>query len=431
MRGHIVYFARRPNDLDHVVPVLWNWLERGAGRVDVVPIGNPSLAQDPRLRFLERFEAVKVWGLGDLVSRELYRPYERYWQTRPSLTPSKLKRAWNRHVVRPPKDYGTILGTLAEPLLRKFADKANRSTVLLDWACDGDDRLHFDNVLHSLKDSMGFTTVAMPHGDEPHHTALGMTGLHAVDPARACVSYKNCGRFDYVVAPNEPCATRFRGHVPDSRLKVLGSARFSRAWVASGASEVFGEQSQENVGRPFVVMFLRDLGYPVFWEEVLRTFDLLSHSGARLIVQRHLTDNASRKMDRMYPGLRLGDHGSYAVTADPAASGWLASHAAAVIDLGTSICFESVRLGVPVISPEYLHATHTWVSLLMPSTRAYDRCGLLEAVQKAVAAPGAPNYSPEERRTFVETMLDVPDEHVLERHTEFLLRSVQQRQSAA
>lgn len=431
----LVYLPRRPNDLDHIVPVLWHWLRSGAGSVEVAPIGSPTLAEDPRLKFLGRYECFKLWDLQQLLPTELYKRYRTHWRKagKKPFDVLNLRRTWRKHVKHTEASpQAELFKQMAAPILGQLLDESRENVVILDWAADNDGRTCFDRELHRHRERYALTTIAMPHGDEPHHTPLQMTALDALDPNGACVTYDNCAAFDYVVAPNEACATRFRDRVDESRLKVLGSTRFSEAWMNDGLPEVWSEPTDALPEKGLVVMFLRNPWYPLFWQEIVRTFTLLSHvPGARLVVQHHLTELDHRALTRDFPALVTGKHDTHLVDNGAISSSWLTRRATAVIDLGTSISFDSVRLGKTVVSPEYLHATQTTISHLMPSTRTLDRWTLLQQIERAVAEPGQPNYSDKERRRFLGAMLDVPDSRVLERHTEFLSQCGESNRVAA
>ena len=401
--------------------MLWHWLQQGTGRLDIVPIGRPTLGDDPRLQLLKKQSGVKLWDIQELLPAKVYKKYCAYWRYGGEEGVLRARRAFHKHLLRSPVKYGPVLESMAEPLLSKLLENRKGSTLILDWAADVDDRSAFDQRVHQLKDQYGFTTVAMPHGDEPHFTSLSMTSCKLLDPFASCISYDHSAKFDYVVAPNEACAQRFRTSLEETRLKVLGSARFSQQWMEEGIPQVMPELPVGLPKQPLVVMFLRNPWYPLFWDEVVRTFELLSHlPNAHLVVQHHLTDFGSWKLLLKYPQLKTGFHGSYTIDNGKIPSSWLTRNAAAVIDLGTSISFECVRLGTTVISPEYLHATQTMISHLMPSTQVFDREGLYSEIERSIVEPGCPNYTEFERQRFITEMLDVPDGRVLERHTNFL-----------
>ena len=71
---HALMFLRHYNDIDHMTPVLWQWMKSGH-RATAVVYSMPEYVDDYRLQFLKQFEQFSLHYidefLGDaLVSRK-------------------------------------------------------------------------------------------------------------------------------------------------------------------------------------------------------------------------------------------------------------------------------------------------------------------------------------------------------------------------
>ncbi len=415
----ILYFARRVNDLDHATPVLWEFLEQNSGSVCIVVIGDRQLVDDPRIRFLATYAATEVLHFEDILQKRSRPDGMRTWR---GLTRFYLRFR--------PRKRDLLVNDSAILFDRITRDDPEGTVALFDW-CAGDSINQFYDAALQQCNLRGIVSVSIPHGDEPHHSYLNAVRHLDRNAPRWSPRYGEAlAGFDFVIAPNERCAARFRPEIPDDRLKILGSARYSEKWMSEGLPRVQAVSSNRQLQAGTIVMFLRNSAYPIFWEEVERTIEMLSQlDGVSLVVQHHVTAE-SKQLIRKYPLLAPGQRGNVLVDGGQLSSAELVRRAAAVIDLGTSATFEAIRLRVPVLSPEYLHATRTTVSDLLPSSIVLGRDEMLSQLDTILANPQTTNYSDDDCRNFISQMLDIPDAHVLERHIAFLRHSVGEKHAA-
>ena len=61
-----LFFLRHYNDIDHITPVIFKWIESGH-TCDIVLIGSPSTRSDYRIEFLSQLVGVRVDHIRDLL----------------------------------------------------------------------------------------------------------------------------------------------------------------------------------------------------------------------------------------------------------------------------------------------------------------------------------------------------------------------------
>jgi len=170
-----------------------------------------------------------------------------------------------------------------------------------------------------------------------------------------------------------------------------------------------------------LVLFLRHSGYPIFWQEVISTIELLTQSGnVDLVVVHHTRAVNQDNLMEMYPQLQRHDHREFAVVATDVPATSLVEWADVVLDLGTSAVFEAVTQGKPVLELEYLHATHTTISAMIPGSVMMCRDHLYDTVDKFLRNGTAGFYNEVDRKRFVSAMVNVPDCDVLPRYVSLL-----------
>ena len=61
-----LFFLRHYNDIDHITPVIYKWVDSGHN-CDVVLIGNARFRSDFRIEFLSKLDGVRVVHIRDLL----------------------------------------------------------------------------------------------------------------------------------------------------------------------------------------------------------------------------------------------------------------------------------------------------------------------------------------------------------------------------
>lgn len=427
-----VFFLRHYNDIDHIVPVIYKWLVMQKGPVDVVITSNPGYLNDYRIQFLRQYEDLQLHFIGDFLPEkqreQVYREYRinqmmRYHPIRVAYKiPKKIR---NRFFpVRSRALYDT---PFVERMLNELFKDVDRGIVVLDWIATGmmnTPQLKFVKPVISTAKARGFRAISLPHGDSPYHSRmetiddLNYSGLN---------SYAVGELFDYVVVPNELCARRYRPHMDSNRIKVLGSPRFNDEWLNILAALHPRYETEKEEGKLKVVLFLRHGGYPIFWEEVMRTMRLVTQfSEVCLIVKPHTRNSGLQQLIKAYPELNTASVPHLEFVSDDVHSVSLLHWADMVIDLGNSVVYEAVKRGKPVLAMEYLHAGYSTIAYYMKRCAMCCRDDLYDTIQSFVENRHYQLYDDEERKRFIQEIVEVPDANVLERYVLFLERCLEQ-----
>jgi hypothetical protein len=296
----------------------------------------------------------------------------------------------------------------AEQLLDATVEPVEEAVVAFDWIHVGMHRYtEFARPIVEEARRRGYPVVALPHGDEPHaNTMIRCDELNYEAPSSL---YSRCGSlFDHVVVPNDLCAERYRPHVSDDRLHVLGSPRYNAEWINVLDSIVPNGHLETERNESNITLYLRHSGYPIFWEEVIRSMEMVTQfEGARLLVVHHPRSVDRKDLFEKYPELEPGSSSENVsvVSGGDHHSSNLIRWSDLVLDLGTSAVFEAVQRGVPVFEPEYMHATYTTVSNQMPSRILYCRDHLYDVIEAVTENPDRIEYEDGERDGFLESVI--------------------------
>jgi hypothetical protein len=416
-----LFFLRHYNDIDHITPIIYKWIQSGH-QCDVVLIGSAKFRRDFRVQYLSQLAGVRVAHMRELFSWIDYIK----WRLQMLLLTRNVRRI---------KVIGPLVTKMAErfdekkrePLWRKTADRllercfgaTGKGVIAFDWIernsviC-----VEWVEVVVAMAKSRGLGAVSLPHGDSPHASQLIRRGERRVGPDTL---FSTAGIFDKLVVPNELCATRFRPFLEDKNIAVLGSPRYCEEWLKILSGLMPPSPLVRSDSRLKIVMFLRKANFTTFWEEVGEVVHMIAgFPGVELIIKPHtrsgwkqsLTKDSSIKQ---LPNVR--------VAGDDAHSVHLMNWADVIIDLATSVVFEAVRTKKPVLAADYLIAPRSTVAYYMPETELKCRDDVYEKINHFLTHGCDSFYVEEHRQRFLREMLDVPDADVLPRYVALLEQS--------
>ena len=413
-----LFFLRHYNDIDHVTPVVHQWIQSGH-QCDVVLIGSAQFRNDFRVKYLGRLQGVRVAHM-----KELFSPVD-YWKWR-------LQMLMLTRNVRRIK----VIGRLAEKLAERFDEKQreplwrhtagflldrcfgneNKGVVAFDWIernsviC-----VEWVEVMIAMAKERGLRTVSLPHGDSPHYSQLIRRGERRVEPDK---TFSAATIFDKVVVPNELCAIRFRPFMTENQLAVLGSPRYCEAWLKILSGLMPPSPLTRSDSKLKIVMFLRKANFTTFWEEVNEVVHLIAEfPEAELIIKPHTRSGWKQSLTKDSSIKKLPN---VRVASDDAHSVHLMNWADVIIDLATSVVFEAVREKKPVLAADYLIAARSAVAYYMPETELKCRDDVYEKIKYFLANGCGDFYVEAHRQRFVDEMLDYPDANVLPRYVALL-----------
>ncbi len=439
MRRKVLFFLRHYNDIDHMVPVIWKWTSM-TGIPSVVIISNtPEILHDFRIQLLQKLDNLEIHLIDEFIPPEssqynnytwairiLYKLFRRIMRFMPSRLENIMRRLYSPvSVIESKAGANDRNKDIAKRILDDTMSEVDQGLIVFDWISDNMNQyLDFATPICEEAHARGFKKVALPHGDEPHYCK--MIRRDELDYEKPNIYKKAKNLFDFIVVPNELCAKRYRGYCEDQQIRVLGSPRYNDEWINKVGSLVephrwYGQETIIRIG-----FFLRTSGYPLFWEEVVRTIKLLRQfRTVNLVVVHHTRAADLNEILRYYPELSPRRYDNVDIIDKDIPSTSLIRWADVVLDVGTSTVFEAVKLNKPVLELEYLHATYTTISHYMPGCVMMCRDHLYDAIQSFISNGCENFYNLEEKARFIGEVIDVPDGEVLPRYVEFLQHALE------
>jgi hypothetical protein len=416
-----LFFLRHYNDIDHIVPVIYKW-SRSGHCCTVILIGFSDVRADYRIRYISKLARVKVFDFRELVtgidqlkfrflSLVLYSHACRY-----------LNDAFFRffEIFWPAEKREQFWGKIAVLLLDKAFPENFKGAVAFDWISHKS-TLPIEFVRRVLVHcrTKGHIGVSLPHGDSPHFNELIRNQELRIEPQ---IKYASSDIFDYIVCPNELCAKRYRPFIDANKIKVLGSPRYSDEWLQIMSNLLPESSSTASIRKSeqelYVVFFLRKKEFSLFWDEIKRVIVMiLQFENVRLIVKPHTRDYLQEPLSSLLKQIKSP---RLEIAKDDTHSASLLAQADVIIDIATSVTFEAIKRGIPVLAADYLHAGYSAIAHYIPEAEMRCRDDIYHAIAHFIEDPHREFYDKQHRITFIREMLDVPDKYVLERYVSLL-----------
>jgi hypothetical protein len=176
-------------------------------------------------------------------------------------------------------------------------------------------------------------------------------------------------------------------------------------------------------------MFLRKSNFSTFWEEVGEVVRIVaSFPGAELVIKPHTRGGWQQSLTK---DISLRRMPNVSVAGGEVHSIYLMNWADVIIDLATSVVFEAVKGGKPVMAADYLHAGRSALAEFMPETELRCRDDVYRHIQGFLAHGCNSFYIEEHRQRFLREMIDVGGKDVLSRYVALLEGQVRPRSGPA
>jgi len=405
----IFFFLRHNNDIDHIVPVIYKWLSQENIKTEVIVTTNRKYLNDYRVNILKKFKHVNIVYIADLFKS----PSRAFLF---SVFYYKFDTKWDMFFKRN-KLIKKIVDRTIRDIAKKIYGNTKNAVVAFDWIT-----VYFVQQMVKIAQERNYTTVSLPHGDRPYVSFFET--LNSLNYG-VLNSFKKSEIFDYVVVPNELCFKRYEKHLPKERIKALGSPRYSDEWLDIISNFIEPYKAENDKDKLKIVFFLRNMNYPIFWDEVVRTIKLiLQFPNVYLIVKHHPRNSEAkaltRKLIKLYPDIKKNINVNLEFIYHAVNSDSLLKWSDIVIDVGTSVTWEPVKKGKPVLMLEYTYANYATVSYYIKSSEMKSRDDLYDTIQRFVKNKNHKFYNDEERKRFVSEVIDVPDKKILEIYVKFL-----------
>jgi len=432
----ILFFLRRFNDIDHIVPIVYRFAKDGhSGDIAVLAL-NPELdfTKDFRLKFL-----IDKYGV---TVDSVYRFYQ----------PTTLQRFMAKLICSPAHSGPGMLNMffrktnqLCKSILKeKYVDRvlygfAFRRIFGDDWARgmlkSRDVRLLvFDwqkigrYVTHSLAAAartLNVSTAAVPHGialfKNSTYTLAAFRNNRPPDYAAVA------GWYDDVIMPFEHLKDiAVRAGVPSDKIHVLGSTRFCSEWEEiyhALTSDGNSENAPANQGGKVKIVFMdHNPLYRINVDVVLETIEKLAELDYVDLIIKPSTGSNTMTSAKLRQLARIDTQTS---------SNELIRWADVVMGTTSSILLEALLMGRIFIYPKYFHEnTMLWEDFRSCwQVNSYEE--MEDALRRISEQPGFRPYSDDHVREFITAIVygGVENRDVLGGYEDCLLSLAQRERS--
>lgn len=341
-----VFFVRNNNDIDHIVPVVWKLANEGE-LVHFIITTHPAYRRDPRINHISCYINVQIYHILDLLPISSVQRVQLIREVIKDKRPNEINvpDVW-KNIIH--NDFFFDL------FLDKLNFYSNRGVVCFD-------RIVTPFVLGFLKKirKASIPSVSFPHGVNVFTNKLVAKDIINFDVLDEKIKFYNS--YDYLIFANKFGESRYSKSLSKNKFAVLGSARYCREWRKILSSTItFPPINIDSNAQLKVAFFLRDYGYDIFWDEVVRTFKLiLQFSGVHLIVKHHPRSISQKKLKKSHPELFTMQAPNLTIISDEGSSVPIIEWADLIVDSGTSITIEGALRRKPVLCLEYLHPNRT------------------------------------------------------------------------
>lgn len=336
------FFLYHFNDIDHIAPVIWRWLEEGHAAWAVLLDPTYSPDKDPRLRLLSEYERFYL----EPIQEALGLP----WAARlfPPQGYGSVGRTW--HKIRA----GLARVGLSSKLARRWLDRVAPRVCIFEW---GAGYTRGRSEFFAAATRSGLPRVALPHGLK-YYLNQDMTPQMRRILEEGRQIRRNYAVYDAFVYQSEYHRDQDVELGMDPAIcRVLGSARFCPEWEKVHTPLYPPFRAARDPGeRTRIVMMVPHWEYNVDKQQTLALIQSLAQEqGIYFVVKEHPRE-----------ALDLPDSVEAKLAATPAFertrtanSVSLIRWADAVVNFGSSIGIEVIHQGKAMVYPSFLHENRT------------------------------------------------------------------------
>lgn len=398
----IVWFIREFNDIDHICPIINEFLERGH-QVEAVVIGEYDAQSDYHIRFLNQHRLFSVRSLS------------RYEKIKEKICNNRV----GRFIIKYPR---------TRPLVGRFVRllrliDPDTQLIITEWA----PITRYGMLAAHLCE---VPVVALPHGfniflnDDIKPTALASYERNGF---WADFSNRNFSTLYGVQTYRHLQWNKERG-IDESRISVLGSARFCSNWARQNLELIKEHYKSDRQGAAFRVLFLAP--HWDYFVNVRSVVGLLRKVSAlpavEVIIKGHTRARVTKPTSVLSELGNIADISFDNITPTPL----LIENSDVVLSFGTSAVFDALHFDIPIINPKYLHNNKTiFDHAECVATCSCDQqvlCSIKRLSQES-ASGSALLICPKKKSVFLKHLVQggVPDSEVLISHYSAIIRVLQ------
>jgi len=354
--GKTLFILRTFNDIDHISPVIWKFMQKGEKPV-VLFHSSYNYQDDYRIQFLQREGEIEIYQKTD---QEFERFVPGLGSTQNKSFIEARKAAWYARK----RSERSIFGRLHRRFYFDCSDemewlrKRNITAAVFEWNSPRGRGETLERFFYAAK-GLGIPTFSIPHGCNIYLNS-DIHEKYRRNMARGRLpDFSSRNEFDYYVVQSryhlEHCV---RFGMKRTRIQAWGSTRFYPEWQRINM-ELCGEfkPQKESSGRLKVVFMLPHWNYNVDKDKTLYLLDELSGMDwIQLVIKDHTRGSAG-----LLP-LSYQEKYKYKVNVEvniAAHSPALIRWSDAVINFGSSIGLEALLQEKTLIYPGYLHSNQT------------------------------------------------------------------------
>lgn len=418
----IIFFIRAYNDLDHITPVIYALRDDSCQKHIIITTRNIDHINDYRIKLLQQQKGVileRVYqyhgSFVGLLIKLLKSPalLFKYLRQRTRIFFHNLG-IWSYGGHAP--DIASVY--CVEHMLNSILNNTSHAVICLDHAWD-------DFVKKVVKEThnSGLRVVALPHGDA-NHANLNYSNMALDGFLKQRQEFIDT--FDVFVMPSKYYFYKKafdKISDPENKIAILGSPRYNKEWVDINNNLIPIIEKKE--GKTHVLILMKFLGLPFFFEEFVTCIKLLAKAPNMVIALKHHTRLSHisgikiKYLWRLKWIFRKYDNIEFFFDNTPTPS--LINWSDTVIDLGTSAAFEAVLLRKNVAAIEYLFPERTTTAVLLPKAEIVQIDEWYDLIDNMVADPAFKTYTDQERDNFIEELIHYGGSNVLERFRQCIL----------
>lgn len=440
----LIFFLRHYGGIDHIVPVVYKYASTTDIPIDLVVTSKREFLDDFRVEYISELEDVKVWHIEDVTDIDSYVLDSHRQKERKQRVISAVKDLGSRlptHI--PSRVYNSVVSSynpssgqtqyyeegFLDKLFERLEADSDDVVAVFDWLTRNQPAHNRMREIVDVAKGRGHSTVSLPRGDAPYYNPIIVEGwfddilrgewiseLHGDLYEPAFSEYEKLNVFDRIAVPNALMNRRLRPHYQDGTINkdstdILGSPRYNEEWLEI-LDTITPEYDADDSTDLRILLFDRKSAYNLKEKEIADTVRLVSQMpDTHLVVKQH--PHGGLDYDR------LSDLGGVSVVGNEVHSPSVLDWADVVLDLGTSVAFEGVVRGDPVLCLEYSHSNYHTVSHYIEASEMMYKEELYDTLAGMIA-DGPSNFYTEGRDEFIEEMIQASREDTLQAYVDFI-----------
>ncbi len=356
MMGRTLFVLRTYNDIDHISPVIWKFIQKGENPV-IFFHSSFDYQQDYRIKFLQREGDVEILQEPDTR-------FERYISgIGSSRTMTGIEKIFAK-LYQMTRNKRKLLGKLyrkytfdSSKEMRWLREK-NISAAVFEWNSPTGRGELLEKIFYSCK-GLGIPTFSIPHGCNIYLNSDVHEGYREWIAKGRLPDFADRNEFDYYVVQSKYHLEHFvRFGLRRDKIQAWGSTRFYPEWQNLNlklCDEFLAEMEHENKLK--VVFMLPHWNYNVDKKVTLQLLDMLvKKPWIHLVIKDH-TRGSVGLLPVVYQE-KFASLANVEVNVD-AHSPALIQWSDIVINFGSSIGIEVLLQEKTLIHPTYLHTNRT------------------------------------------------------------------------